>query len=422
MVPMIATAILSGVGSFIKAGMKGRLSREQKDWATDLRAKADKEQAPPLSPEFQSAEAMRMMQAQKGLPGLEYYKEGIDSSMSDLAAKGKQAASSGGDYLAYLAGLYGNTSKAYLSLDASDAAYRDQAKDKYISTRWAVGQERKANEAIKRSEQHLLRGQADNLEMASTENKYKGQEEMIGSITSMAGSIAGAGGGGAGGGTGGGTDGGGSGDGLAARQGHPEYDVSPADQDRIGAQMMQDSINKGYTNSKGQVYEINPNTGAPNITYSTPEVGKSMSGKDYNYFKYGYGDTGTGSNPKQDPNFNYTPGIDKSMGSSVWDGRPANQPSAFDVYSESSYTPAAEEVSAGNKILSDFGQQPDGSMNDIKKVQGYLQGLGVYEGNIDGSYNQKTREALARYMKSNQDDFAPVDVFGLYGRSSVSPR
>ena len=186
MAPMVAAAVMAGVTaitSIAKSSNNRKLAREQMKRQGELRADAMKLRAPKVSPAYLEAEKMREIGLMKGLPGYKQYEEGISGNMADLAAKGKQAALSGGDYLAFLSGLYGQENQAVRNLQTSDANYRANSLNQLIGMKTIIGQEQSRNEAIKRQQQDELYKQANDLETAATANKTNADNQLVSGIT-----------------------------------------------------------------------------------------------------------------------------------------------------------------------------------------------------------------------------------------------
>jgi len=186
MTPMVAAAVMAGVTaitSIAKSSNNRKLAREQMKRQGELRAEAMKLRAPKVSPAYLEAQKMREIGLMKGLPGYAQYEEGISGNMADMAAKGKQAALSGGDYLAFLSGLYGQENQAVRNLQTSDANYRANSLNQLIGMKTIIGQEQSRNEAIKRQQQDELYKQANDLETAATANKTNADNQLTSGIT-----------------------------------------------------------------------------------------------------------------------------------------------------------------------------------------------------------------------------------------------
>lgn len=127
---------------------------------------------------------MREIASIKGLPGMDIYREGIESNMANMAAKGKEAASSGGDYLAYLSSLYGGSNASISNLNAADATQRSRNFDSLAAYKTMLGSEQSRNTAINEARKDDLFKQANDLETAATQNKMIASEQTANAIGS----------------------------------------------------------------------------------------------------------------------------------------------------------------------------------------------------------------------------------------------
>lgn len=189
MAPMAAAGVMAGLSAItglIQSQQNRKLANDQMDRQGQLRKEADNLKAPDVAKSFLEAERMREVAAMRGLPGLKNYEEGLAAGTADLAAKGKQAAQSGGDYLAYLSGLYGNQLKATNNLYASDANYRATQFDALIGQKNAIAGQEARNQDIKRAQQDELYKQANDLETAATENKVMADKQIMDSVSGLA--------------------------------------------------------------------------------------------------------------------------------------------------------------------------------------------------------------------------------------------
>lgn len=192
MLPLLAMGLLAGAGNVFNAVSTGLLSRDQAKRADELRDDAGKLVKPQLQPAFRDAEKMRQMAYLRGMPGLAEYEKSISSNTADMAAKGKEASATGGDYLTYLAGLYNGSNKEFQNLYNQSAQYKASAFNDLANTEWAIGQEEKQNEATLQNRRDELYKQANDLEAASTQNKVGAIKQGIGGGLSMISGVLGA--------------------------------------------------------------------------------------------------------------------------------------------------------------------------------------------------------------------------------------
>jgi len=192
MAPAVAMAVMGGVNALVQSTNNRRLGSQQMSRQRQLRADANKIQAPAIAPELLEGRKMREIALAKGLPGLDQYKQAIEANTANLAAKGKEAAGSGGDYLAYLSSLYASGNKSLERLNTADANSRAAQFDSLASYKQMLGQQEVQNEAIKRQQQDELFKQANDLETAATENKALADKQLTGALTNTASGIMGA--------------------------------------------------------------------------------------------------------------------------------------------------------------------------------------------------------------------------------------
>lgn len=185
-------AVMGGVNALVQSTNNRRLGSQQMSRQRQLRADANKIQAPAIAPELLEGRKMREIALAKGLPGLDQYKQAIEANTANLAAKGKEAAGSGGDYLALLSSLYASGNKSMERLNTADANSRAAQFDSLASYKQMLGQQEVQNEAIKRQQQDELFKQANDLETAATENKALADKQLTGALTNTASGIMGA--------------------------------------------------------------------------------------------------------------------------------------------------------------------------------------------------------------------------------------
>lgn len=188
----LAMAVMGGVNALVQSTNARRLGSQQMSRQRQLRADANKIQAPAIAPELLEGRKMREIALAKGLPGLDQYKQSIEASTANLAAKGKEAAGSGGDYLALLSSLYASGNKSLERLNTADANSRASQFDSLASYKQMLSQQEVQNEAIKRQQQDELFKQANDLETAATENKLLADKQLTGAFTNTASGIMGA--------------------------------------------------------------------------------------------------------------------------------------------------------------------------------------------------------------------------------------
>lgn len=198
----IAGGFFDFFGAIGKHQLTESLAKEQEDRAKKLKAEASQVKAPALREEFRNVERMKALGAISGLPGMKAAGEEIEQSGATALRGGKEALSSGGEYLQLASNMYAAENKAKRDLKLQDAQFRSGAMGDYANAVWNIGNEQLKNDAIKRAEQQELHKQASALENASTANKYQGRIDAIEGLTESMGSMVGGFSGGMGGGGG----------------------------------------------------------------------------------------------------------------------------------------------------------------------------------------------------------------------------
>lgn len=331
MFPQIALGILSGAGNIFNSVENIALADEQAGRSKELKNEAATLAKNPLRPEFRDAERMREMAYLTGMPGMKQYKDGFLTNYATAAAKGREGATTGGDYLNYLNAIYGSTNDKFQELFAQDAAYKAQSAEQLAQTKWAIGQEELRNEEIKRQQQDELYKQANDLESAATQNKQLGVRGLFGAAMGLGGNMLGS------------------------------------------------------------------------------AAGEGLFNKDDNDYKSFFDDAGTGDHT--------SPFGDAEHGTTSHD--PSSSQSRMSAFGGTFMSP--EDYTSAADILSKTGFSPTGSETDIKHVQSFLKGAGLYSGNIDGKWGPMTAAGMQSYLQQKNQQYAPYDNLEYYYQSFVRP-
>lgn len=309
----IAGPILSTAASIGGGLLQADSASKQADEAKRIRANALATPKENLRPEYLASLHMARMKALSGLPGIETDKGDLAQQLADQIRYIRMAAPGGNAALSAMGRASANNSASLRGLQAKDAEFRSNALTDVGNTLWNTGDKQRDLEVAQRVQRNQGLTAASAMENAAQFNKQRGIDTILGGIAKGGNQIF---------------------DNIMKTNGQSDNSQtanngSSSESSRQAAEIRQRDIDSGYINENGKVNEINPITGAPNITYSSPD-GKArvdaavnrdaisnpsllpwinQDRQDYSYFKYGYDDIGTGKFPTQNDNFDYSPSL-----------------------------------------------------------------------------------------------------------------